>query len=239
MGLGREHVVTTTVIVGGTRGIGWEIARHRLGNGDTVVITGRDDRTAADAAAQLGDGARGIGVDLTEPHRIKEKLADIDRVDHLVLAAIDRDTNSVREYDIDRAIRLATIKLVSYTEVVHTLLPAMHDESSVVIFGGRAKDKPYPGSTTVSTVNGGVIGMVNTLAWELAPIRFNAIHPGIVGDSPYWAGKPGEVLEGYRSRTPLGRLATMADIVDAVDFLLTNRAVNAVQLYVDGGWQLT
>ena len=65
------------------------------------------------------------------------------------------------------------------------------------------------------------------MALELAPIRVNAIHPGIVGDSPFWAGKPPEVLEGYRRRTPTGRLATMADIVDAVDFLLENRGVNA------------
>ena len=62
--------------------------------------------------------------------------------------------------------------------------------------------------------------MVNTMALELAPIRVNAIHPGIVGDSPFWAAKPDAVLEGFRSRTPTGRLATMADIVGAVDFLL-------------------
>jgi NAD(P)-dependent dehydrogenase (short-subunit alcohol dehydrogenase family) len=134
---------------------------------------------------------------------------------------------------------LATIKLVGYTEVIHALLPRMHDESAVVLFGGRAKDRPYPGSTTVSAVNGGVVGMVNALALEMAPIRVNAIHPGIVGDSPFWADKPAAVLEGYRSRTPTGRLASMADVCDAVDFLLTNRAVNAVNLYVDGGWLIT
>ena len=59
-----------------------------------------------------------------------------------------------------------------------------------MLFGGQAKERPYPGSTTVSTVNGGVVGLVHTLAVELAPIRVNAIHPGIVGDSPYWTGKP-------------------------------------------------
>ena len=98
-----------------------------------------------------------------------------------------------------------------------------------MLFGGLAKDRPYPGSTTVSTVNGGVIGLVHTLAVELAPIRVNAMHPGIVGDSPFWSGKPAEVLDGYRARTPTGRLATMADIVDAVDFLLSNRSVNGSQ----------
>src|SRR5438067_1467893 len=71
---------------------------------------------------------------------------------------------------------------------------------------------------------------------QLPPIRVNAIHPGIVGDSPYWSAKPAQVLEGVRAKTPAGRLATMRDIVDAAVFLLTNPAVNGVDLAVDGGW---
>ena len=120
---------------------------------------------------------------------------------------------------------------------MHALRPELHDESAVVIFGGRAKDRPYPGSTTVSTVNGGVVGMVNSLVTELEPIRVNALHPGIIGDSPYWASKPA-AIEAALARTPTGRLASMADIVGAVDFLLTNRGVNGVQLDVDNGWLL-
>jgi NAD(P)-dependent dehydrogenase (short-subunit alcohol dehydrogenase family) len=228
-----------TVVVGGTRGMGLEIARHRHKQGDDVVLTGRDAATATEVAASIGDGVRGIRLDLADPHGIRGALSDIERVDNLVLAAIDRDQNTAREYDVDRAIGLVTTKLVGYSEVMHVLLPAMHDESAVVIFGGRAKDRPYPGSLTVSTVNGGVVGMVNAMVTELAPMRINGLHPGIVGDSPFWAGKPPEVLEGYRSRTPTGRLATIADIIGAVDFLLLNRGVNGIQLYVDGGWLVT
>lgn len=228
-----------SVVVGGTRGMGLEIARHRSKQGDDVVVTGRDPDRAAEVAGSLGDGARGVVLDLSEPLGIAAALADVDRVDNLVLAAIERDQNSVREYNVGSGLRLATIKLVGYIEVVHALVPAMHDESAIAIFGGRAKDRPYPGSTTVSTVNGGVVGMVNAMVTELAPIRVNALHPGIIGDSPFWSAKPPEVLEGYRSRTPTGRLATMADIIGAVDFLLLNRGVNGVQLYVDGGWLLT
>jgi NAD(P)-dependent dehydrogenase (short-subunit alcohol dehydrogenase family) len=78
--------------------------------------------------------------------------------------------------------------------------------------------------------------MVHTLAVELAPIRVNAVHPGIVGDSPFWAGKP---LDHVTSRTPIGRLATMDEIAGATEFLLFNGAVNGVNLAVDGGWLLT
>jgi len=231
--------MTTTLVVGGTSGMGFEVARHRHEQGDQVVLTGRDPARAKEVAASVGAGVESRGFDLAEPHTIAGALADVGRVDRLVLAAIDRDDNTVRDYAVDRAVRLATIKLVAYTEVVHILLPGMHDDTAVVVFGGRAKDRPYPGSMTVSTVNGGVVGMVNAMVTELAPIRVNALHPGIVGDSPFWAAKPPQVVEGYRSRTPTGRLATMADVVGAVDFLLLNRSVNGVQLYVDGGWLLT
>ena len=116
-------------------------------------------------------------------------------VDHLVLAAIERDVNRVHEYDIDAALRLVTIKLVGYTEVIHALLPRLHDDSSILIFGGLARDRPYPGSTTVTTVNGGVTSLVRTLVIELAPMRVNALHPAIVGDSPQWRDMPPERLQ--------------------------------------------
>ena len=91
----------------------------------------------------------------------------------------------------------------------------------------------------MTTVNGGIHTLVHTLALELAPIRVNAVHPAIVGDSPYWREKPPAVLEGFRSRTPIGRLVSMEDIVGAVVFLLENRAMCGVNLPVDGGWLRT
>ena len=84
-------------------------------------------------------------------------------------------------------------------------------------------------------MNGGISGMVKTLAWELAPIRVNAIHPGIVGDSPYWDGKPAAVLEGHTSRTITKKLATMDEIVAGTRFLLENESVDGVDLVVDNG----
>lgn len=223
------------VVVGGTGGLGREVARHYYELGADVVITGREvDRTSA-IAAEIGDGVLGIAVDLGKPDTIADAFAAVGPVDHLVLAAIERDENPVREYSIAGALNLTTMKLVGYTETIHVFLDRLSDESSVVLFGGRAKDRPYPGSTTVTTVNGGISTLIRTLAVELAPIRFNALHPGIVGDSPYWVDKP---LDAVIARTPTKRLATMQEVVDATVFLLENGAVNGVNLYVDGGWML-
>jgi NAD(P)-dependent dehydrogenase (short-subunit alcohol dehydrogenase family) len=231
----------TQMVIGGTSGIGLEIARAASARGDRVVITGRDEERAAKVAETIGDGVRGLGLDLAEPTELASRLEDVDRVDRLVLSAVERDQNAIETYDIAGAMRLVTLKLVGYTEVVHALLPRMPRtaDTSIVVFGGRAKDRPYPGSTTVSTVNGGVDGLIRALALQIAPIRINALHPGIVGDSPFWAGKPAEVLDAYKARTPGGELATMADIVDAVEFLLRNRAMTAASIYVDCGWEVT
>lgn len=229
----------TTVIVGGTSGIGLELAKDVIARGDAAIITGRDQQRTDEIAASIG--ATGVALDISEPHGIVAQLAPVGEVHGLVLAAIERDANTARDYDVARAVRLVTLKLVGYTEVVHALLDRLDAslDTGIVLFGGRAKDLPYPGSTTVSTINGGVEGLVRTLALELAPIRVNGLHPGIIGDSPFWAGKPEGVLDGYKSRTPSGELATMADVVDATQFLLRNRGVSATNLYVDRGWTIT
>lgn len=224
------------VVIGGTSGIGRELAQRAAVRGESVILSGRDPARAAEVAQEVGGDTRGIAVDLSEPGHLAAALSNVDGVDRLVLAAIERDANTAAQYNVYNAQRLVTLKLVGYTQAIHVLLPRMTAEASIVLFGGLAKDRPYPGSTTVSTINGGVVGLVNTLAVELAPIRVNAIHPGIVGDSPFWLGKP---LDHVIGRTPIRRLATMADVAAATEFLLDNPSVNGVNLPVDGGWLLT
>ena len=76
------------------------------------------------------------------------------------------------------------------------------------------------------------------MAAELAPIRVNALHPGIVADSPFWAPKT-EALEATKAKTPTGRLVVMADVTDAAVFLLENPSMHGAELRIDGGWSLT
>jgi NAD(P)-dependent dehydrogenase (short-subunit alcohol dehydrogenase family) len=228
-GMAEESVV----VVGGTSGIGREIAIHFAKQGMPVVITGRELERCAGVAADMPGTVTPLALQLERPHEIHDALAPVGPVRYLVVAAMERDNNSIRDYDIDRALRLVTQKLIGYPEVVHTLLDRLSPTSSVLLFGGMAKDRPYPGSTTVTTVNGGVVGLVRTLTVELAPIRVNALHPAFVVDSPYWVGKN---LDHAIARTPTGRLVTMAEVVDAAEFLLTNPSANGLDLRVDGGW---
>ena len=225
----------TAVVLGGTQGIGKEIVKSLAAKGSTVYLSGRSMESARAAAEEIGLGTVPLAMDLSEPETIADALAAVSSVNDLVIPAIERDANAIANYNVARAIRLVTLKLVGYTEAIHSLLGRFGPESSIVLFGGLALERPYPGSTTVSTVNGGVVGIVNSLATELAPVRINAIHPGIVGDSPFWEDKDNSHII---NRTPLGRLVTMQEIVHAVEFLLDNTGVNGVNLAVDGGWLL-
>jgi NAD(P)-dependent dehydrogenase (short-subunit alcohol dehydrogenase family) len=228
----------SVVVIGGTAGIGRAIAQHYADRGWGVVISSRDQSRADEAAEEIGGSTSGVAVDLTDPEGIGPALAGVGPVRYLVIGAIERDENTARDFDVAAAARLVTMKLVGYTEVVHALLPQLSDDSSVVLFGGLAKERPYPGSTNVTTVNGGIEALVRTLAVELAPMRVNAIHPAVVGDTPYWQAKPQGVLDALVARTPTGRLVETAHIVDGVRFLLENGSVNGISLPIDGGWLL-
>ena len=190
---------------------------------------------ARKAADDLGGKTTSLAFDLSEPTGVKAALEGLGTVDRLVLAGVQRDVNTLREYDIEAAIALVTLKLVGYVAVIHALVERLHDDSSILVFGGLAKERPYPSGMTVTTINAGVDGLVRALTHELTPIRVNALHPGIVelpvlgrqdrgARSPSCSNDDGETgPDGRRRRggvhagEPLGR---------------RNRAL------VDGGWSL-
>jgi NAD(P)-dependent dehydrogenase (short-subunit alcohol dehydrogenase family) len=225
-------MTATALVIGGTSGLGRAIAQRCAERGERVVIAGRDVGHASRVATELGNGVTGLGVDLAEPRTIGPALDGIDRVDHLVITAADTSSNPVSDYDVATASHQAILKLVGYTETVHVLAARFRPSSSVVLFGGYAMMRPYPGSTMVTAANGGVSALIRTLAVELAPVRVNAVHPGLVGDSPRWIDK--DTSEAV-ARTPIGRLVTMAEVASAVLFLLDNGGMNGVNLSIDGG----
>ena len=129
------------------------------------------------------------------------------------------------------------MKLVGYTEAVHQLVGRFSEDASILLFGGLAKDRPYPGSTTVTSVNGAVATVIRSLR-----DRARA-HPR-QRDPPRDRGRHRDLERPAqhprtcsRARRPVGT-SRRADIVDASLFLLENPAMNGVNLEVDGGWMM-
>ena len=228
--------MATSLVVGGSSGLGRFIAEHLAEQGDDVIITSRNTKRAQEVAAEIGGTTRGLAVTLAQPATIAAALAGIDEVDNVVVTAFAPTPITLNDFDITAAIAAITVKLVGYTEVVRCLHGRMSEQAAVVLFGGLAKDLPYPGSTMVTTHNGGISAVVKTLAVEIAPHRVNALHPGVVGDRPRWRDVPDHPAAG---RTPTKRLVTMADVADATVFLLRNPGVNAHDLILDGGMSIT
>jgi NAD(P)-dependent dehydrogenase (short-subunit alcohol dehydrogenase family) len=231
----------SVVLIGATQGTGHLLATEYARRGDNVVITGRSAERAAEVAETLSKDVSGtvtgLALDLTRPAEIAGMLTSIEQVDRLAIVGMVRDRNTLAAYDIAKASELAVTKIVGYTAVISALAPRMTLDASVLVFGGAAKDHPYPGSTTVTAVNGAVTGLIRTLSVELSPARINAIHPGLIEDSPFWDGNTAaaQIVEGFRKVTLSGRLGSMSDIVNACLFLLENPMANGIDLTLDGG----
>ncbi|SEP54264.1 SDR family oxidoreductase [Amycolatopsis saalfeldensis] len=229
------------LVIGGARGLGFELARTAVAQGARVTVTGRDADVAAARAAELGPPARGLACDLLDAGSVGRLFGDLDVVDHLVLTAIERDHNTVAGFRADAAARMMLIKTVGYANAVAHALPKLDPGGSVVLFSGLSMWRPSPGSTTMSMANSAIPGLVNSLAVEIAPVRVNAITPGTVaGTEAIDNADPvrAEFFEAQRLRTPAKRLPTPQDIVEAVLFLLTCSSVNGENLVVDAGAHL-
>ena len=225
----------TSVVVGGSGGLGRVIAQRCAARGEDVVITSRDKARAETIAAELGGKTRGLAADLSRPETIAASLADVGEVDHLVITAIEQAVNSLKAFDISAAIRAVTTKLVGYAETVRVLRPHFRAGASVVLFGAS------PGHALPRLDDGDDLQRRRLGAREdaghgdrSAPRERAA--PGRRRRQPKWRGVPNHP---HIPRTPLGRLVTMDEIADATEFLLRNGAVNAIDLFVDGGVRIT
>jgi NAD(P)-dependent dehydrogenase (short-subunit alcohol dehydrogenase family) len=232
--------MSSVLIIGATQGTGLQLATEYARRGADVVITGRDPQRATEVAAELSKevpgSVTGLALDLSRPGELADALTAIERIDRLAIIGMVRDRNTLAAYNVAKATEMAVTKIVGYTTVVSTLAARMTPDASVLLFGGMAKAYPYPGSTTVTAVNSAVTGVVRTMSVELAPIRINAIHPGPIGDTPFWQDPERKAMvDIFRQQSLTGQLATMSDIVDACVFLLENRLANGIDLHLDGG----
>jgi NAD(P)-dependent dehydrogenase (short-subunit alcohol dehydrogenase family) len=229
------------VVVGGTRGLGFAIARAAVARDYMVTITGRSAASAERAAAAIGANCTGKPCDLNDLSSIETFYAEVDRIDHLLLVAVDRDHNEIRSFRAEEAARTASAKTIGYASSVHRALNKFTDEASVVLFGGISASRPLPGSTTISMANGAVIGLMNSLAAQIAPVRVNTLTPGIVEDTDAVVSADpirSDAYDALRARTPGHRLPSTDDIVQAAFALIDNPGINALELVVDAGMRI-
>ena len=122
------------------------------------------------------------------------------------------------------------------------LAPRMAPGGSFVIFSGVAAAKIAVGTMGVAITNAAADTLARSLALELAPIRVNAISPGVI-DTGAWdaLGEQGKAdyFADIIARNPAGRIGTVDDIASAVLFAMTSTFLTGQTLHVDGGEPLT
>jgi NAD(P)-dependent dehydrogenase (short-subunit alcohol dehydrogenase family) len=224
------------LIVGGGSGIARALAADAVAEGASVTLAGRDPQRLAPGAAQVG--AATARIDLTDEGSIAAFAATSGPLDHVVSLAAAPANGPVAELDRDAVHTAFDAKVVGPLLLAKHLAPLVR--GSFLLFSGVAAWRPAPGRSVMATTNGAVAFLAQALAVELAPVRVNALSPGIV-DSGQW-DRLGDGKDAFLAATaaanPARRTGTPAQLSAAARSLLTNPFVTGTTLHVDGGGRL-
>ncbi|KAA2267074.1 SDR family oxidoreductase [Solihabitans fulvus] len=227
------------VVLGGTSGIGLATAAEAARRGADVVVASSRQASVDRALAQLPEGSVGRAVDLTDPARVQAFLDDLGGLDHLVftagepLALMPLDT-----MDLDHAREFFGLRYFGALSAAKAAAPLVRAGGSITLTTGTAGERPSAGWSVAASICGAIIGLTRALAVELAPLRVNAVSPGVVR-SPLWDSVPEADREQLYAATaaslPLGRVGEVEDVARAFLYLMTQPHATGTVLGVDGG----
>jgi NAD(P)-dependent dehydrogenase (short-subunit alcohol dehydrogenase family) len=229
------------LVIGRGSGLARAIALAALDAGARVIAAGRHQEALSAAYA----GEPGVSteiVDLTDEASIAALGERLGAVDHVVSTASARSRGRLADLDRD-AVRLSfDTKVIGPLMLAKHLAPRMNERGSFVLFSGVAAAKIAVGTMAVAITNAAADTLARSLALELAPIRVNAISPGVI-DTGAWdeLGEQGKAdyFAGIGARNPVRRIGTPEDIAAAVLFAMTSTFLTGQTLHIDGGEPLT
>jgi NAD(P)-dependent dehydrogenase (short-subunit alcohol dehydrogenase family) len=234
----------TVLVIGRGSGLARAIVLAARDEGAQVIAAGRDQEALG--AAYVGEPCVSSEiVDLNDEASIAALGERLGTIDHVVSTASARARGRIADLDRD-AVRLSfDTKVIGPLMLAKHLAPRMGNGGkggSFVIFSGVAAAKIAVGTMAVAITNAAADTLARSLALELAPIRVNAISPGVIDTGAWDAfGEQGKAdyFAGISSRNPAGRIGTIADIAQGVLFALTNTFLTGQTLHIDGGEPLT
>lgn len=236
------------VVTGGNSGIGLATAKEFAREGARLVITGRDERSLAEAAREIGGDVLALRSDAAS-------LADIDalfgavkkrygRVDVLFVNAGVGQFASLEETDEALFDQIMDINFKGAYFTVKKALPLLSEGASVVLNTSVVAHVGFPNSSVYTASKAALLSLVRTLSADLVGrgIRVNAVSPGPV-ETPIFGkmGLPAEAREatkdGFREQVPLRRFGRPEEIARAVLFLASSDSSFLVgtEILADGG----
>jgi NAD(P)-dependent dehydrogenase (short-subunit alcohol dehydrogenase family) len=231
------------VIIGGSSGIGLETARLALAEGAFVTIAGRSEerlRRASESIAPAGERLRAVVADLSDESSVRSLFAGESRVDHVFVPAgeLRPGGGDLMKADVDAMRSILEVRVLGVAHVVRQARPKM-EGGSITLMSGLYSTRPAPGVGMAVAALGAVEGLTRALALDLAPIRVNAVAPGVI-DTPLWDsfGAQREAIYARGATLPVGRIGRPEEVAAAVIFLMSNGFVTGVVLPIDGGGRL-
>lgn len=231
----------TIVVFGGTSGIGLAAARQARAAGADVIVVGLDAEGAERVAVENGF-AGWRAADVTRPATIAAALADIARVDHLVLLAGTFVVGKILEAEVDHLKRAFDERIWAALHAIRALGDRLARDGSVTFISGALADRPNAqGTAVLAAASAAMEAFGRGLALELAPLRVNTLAPGAT-DTPLLARALGAKRDAFvaalTETLPHRRLGTADEAGAAVVFLMGNGYMNGETLHVDGGARL-
>lgn len=229
-----KHVV----ILGGSSGIGKEIARQVLERGAMAHIVGRSQARLTQSVQELGQNVLAHQADIANEADVKRLFGDINRIDHLVTTAADLTFKPFLDLTDGEIAKMLGAKFWGPIYAVRHAARRISRDGSITFFSGLAASKGSPGASILAALNAGLEGLMRTLAVELSPIRVNVVSPGIVA-TPIWDQMSQEKKTAYFNEVarslPVKRVGTPEDLAQAALSLMENGFISATVLHVDGG----
>jgi NAD(P)-dependent dehydrogenase (short-subunit alcohol dehydrogenase family) len=227
----------TVLVIGGSSGIGYEVARQAGEAGASVTITGRDRRRLADAAESLGAEARQL--DAHDEAQIEPVLADLSPVDHIVSMIGDSMAGGFLQTSPETMRHVLGSKFLANWAIGRHAARILAEDGSLTYTSGTG-GRPHEVSATY-VANLGIGALVQGLAVEMAPRhRVNAVAPTFMGTATaFWHDTPADELArqqaGFAASVPLRRTATTSEVAGAYLLLMASTFITGQTLAVDGG----
>src|ERR1700732_565081 len=227
------------VIVGGSSGIGLAGAEASASRGAEVVIVSSKAERVQEAIKSIRGEARGQAVDVSDEKAVESFFTNLGGFDHLVFTAGDSlQLNELAKTDLKQARRAFELRYWSALATVKYGSPQIRKGGSIVLTTGVAGRRPHSGWVITASVCGTIEALTRALAIELAPIRVNAVSPGVVRTN-LWQNMSSEereqLFESVGKRLPVGRVGEAHDIAQAYLFLMQEGFGTGQTVVVDGG----
>jgi NAD(P)-dependent dehydrogenase (short-subunit alcohol dehydrogenase family) len=227
----------TTIVTGAQQGIGAGLVEGFLKSGYNVVATSLDASKTLAATADLAVVNGDIRDPETASKSVKEAITHFGSIDVLVNNAGIYLTKPFTEFTTEDFNTVVSVNLLGFLQMTQLAVNQMLKQGSgcVITISAALADNPIAGvnASVPMITKGGLNTVTRHLAIEYAKqgIRFNAVAPGVV-DTPLHQENPKDHLS---SPQPMGSIAQISDIVDAVLYLANARQVTGEVLHVDGG----